>query len=268
MAIFLDPNNQGGGIKQLESDEGSGVYLKSDNSQGYVSFKDQTINNGNEVKLSEFALKSELSNVDLTNYQGDWDLSVNKTVYSVPITYSFSTTKTVPSGEGEGLTEPLMVLQTVITEESLKASGGLALSLYTPYLYMVEGATFEDVLQGNVPQGTEYDAYIIVPGHMAFESVTSEGKHSAGINVHKSILLSVDSLGTKFAIKIGQSKSNNGIFFTDPTIQSTEFTLKSLVDRIATLETQVSELQTQLAAKANTNSPTFTGKVTINSITE
>lgn len=69
----------GGGIKQLESDEGSGVYLKLDNGQGYVSFKDQTINNGAEVKLSEFALKTDIpAGVDLANYTGEVNLSEQK----------------------------------------------------------------------------------------------------------------------------------------------------------------------------------------------
>ena len=57
---------------------------------------------------------------------------------------------------------------------------------------------------------------------------------------------------------------SDGIWFTDPTIQSDAFTLKSLVDRIAQLESTVTELQSQLAAKANTTNPTFTGKVSIN----
>lgn len=102
-------------------------------------------------------------------------------------------------------------------------------------------------------------------------------------NLEKSILLSIKQylrikkfykqnntiISFTYAIGAGEDYSSNGlngIYFQDSTIQSNAFTLKSLVDRIAQLESQVSELQSQLTAKANTASPTFTGKVSITNI--
>lgn len=279
MALFLDPNNQGGGgIKQLESDEGSGVYLKSDNSQGYVSFKDQTINNGNEVKLSEFALKSELSNVDLTNYQGDWKLTKQVLIGDSPA-YTFQSLTYVADFE-----EPISFFNS--NNDMLQELG---IALEGSYWYIPDSNIFGFI--GNAIGGpcslmelkqtnytdTKYSIY-------ANTQTTAERTYTESTKVIRSTLdiqyggISLESSSrenselTSYSIAVYSNRMGHGnqlgIWFKDETIQTDSFSLKSLVDRIAALETQVSELQTQLAAKANTNSPTFTGKVTINSITE
>ena len=273
----------GGGIKQLESDEGSGVYLKSDNSQGYVSFKDQTINNGNEVKLSEFALKSDIpSGVDLTNYEGDWKLTKQVSIDNATISLqSLSYYQPDVSAGTLFNTEPLNIYVNI-------ASGSFADWSNNGDILKV----FSGTGQGSAIQAVEYQeqnggtnvTYSIMneAGQYQLTSMQYAGSDfdsltyytQCEINQHGVFLESMgrgeDDIDCSFYIcsSLEGTGYKRGIWFKDTSIQSSSFSLKSLVDRIAALETQVSELQTQLAAKANTNSPTFTGKVTINSITE
>ena len=244
----------------------------SNNFKPTIYFRDATANGGQPFKLDEIALKSDLSSINLADYQGDWNLSVNKQYYSTPLTYSFSSTKTIASGEGSDISEPILLLDATLSVDDLSATGGLCINGYLPVLYMTSGVSYLDILNGAVPENTDYNFAYCAPHILGEEYVDSAGNKTSGkIEVsNKNIGLSVsENTSTKLSLLIrNEGTGNTGIYIKDTTIQEDEFTLKSLVDRIAALETQVSELQTQLAAKANTNSPTFTGKVTINSITE
>lgn len=88
-----------------------------------------------------------------------------------------------------------------------------------------------------------------------------QGVYSVFLNAHGFS----DSAGTAgFAqIQVYAYGSNQGIEFRQNNFNNGRpITLESILNRIAQLESTVTELQTQLAAKTNTNSPTFTGKVT------
>ena len=82
-------------------------------------------------------------------------------------------------------------------------------------------------------------------------SLTSAGE--AG-----SAKIEVCSYGSRDEIAFYQASLNDG----------EKITLESILNRIVALESKVTELETALANKANVNSPSFTGKVTINPITE
>ena len=240
------------------------LYTGTDN-KPYIAFQDETINNGNEVKLSEFALKSDIpSGVDLTNYKGDWSLStVDKTYYSRPCTYSFSI-KNIPSGEGDDLTEPIMVLDSTYTITDI-GSVSTGLVLYGGYnqLYRISGLTLEQYIGGASPS-TDHVIMATVPG-----AVLSSGRESGNVYLNRltcsatNVEIYSSTNDTKASVRACSNGSSTGIIFQDTTIQSAEFSLKSLVDRIAALESKVTELETALANKANTASPTFTGKVSI-----
>lgn len=224
-----------------------------------ISFVDTTIdpeNPGKIYKLSDFALKTDISaGVDLTNYNGNWNLTVNTTYSDTPCIYEFSTTKIIPNGEQPEQTEPIVVLQaTMSLSESDPYYAGLALAGNRPHLYM-GNITPGDIITGNFPVETDKDwfTYVSTPGSLQCVY------HEKGSQDIKGCSVSCEGRGIVIGSTIGS------IYFQDSTIQDEEFTLKSLVDRIAALETQVTELQSQLAAKANTASPTFTGKVSINS---
>lgn len=163
-----------------------------------------------------------------------------------------------------------MVLDSTYTiTDTEPVSTGLVLYGGYNQLYRISGLTLEQYIGGASPS-TDHVIMATVPG-----AVLSSGRESGNVYLNRltcsatNVEIYSSTNDTKASV---QARSNGslprGIIFQDTTIQQDEFTLKSLVDRIASLETQVSELQTQLAAKANTNSPTFTGKVTINSITE
>lgn len=221
--------------------QSNGIYINSANTEkAGISFVDNTVNPENPTKryyLKDFALKSDLSSVDLTNYQGEWKLT--KTFNYLSGAQQTLESKVVSTGA----TRPYQLIRCHTTDTDLNVDTGLAVIDSENLLYTLFGTTSEQYLNG---ESDNYELFATQPGALAYEKV---------VNQERSV---------RTILKVG----DGGISFTDTTIQSAEFTLKSLVDRIAALETQVSELQTQLAAKANTNSPTFTGKVTINSITE
>lgn len=98
------------------------------------------------------------------------------------------------------------------------------------------------------------------------DNESGTGTKGLSIDLTKYFRLESSTTGITYTIGAGQDYSGNGlngIYFEDSTIQSDAFTLKSLVDRIVQLESTVTELQSQLAAKANTANPAFTGKVSI-----
>ena len=227
--------------------------LTGTDNKPYISFQDQTINNGAEVKLSEFALKSELSNIDLTNYQGDWKLSNPKTPNTTSTGNNYGATNVsietidlATDVESEHRPQAILIrsCQSSQPETTPIHDSGIHVNYAGTSLYQVinDGSIFD--VSSNTYTGYVQRTY---PGVMTYE------EYEAGQTPEVIASIRMDLIGIRIK---------------DTTIQEDEFTLKSLVDRIAALETQVSELQTQLAAKANTTNPTFTGKVTINSITE
>lgn len=284
MALFLDPNNQGGGgIKQLESDEGSGVYLKSDNGQGYISFKDQTINTDNEVKLSEFALKSELSNTDLSNYNGELNLTTIST-YNIEGTAYTSTSEisafstndiflsNIPDEykdlygqmyKGLYLCDSLSIEDVSVQTFLTLASGG------HPGLYSTNGTALYSICFDSSPtvryvndltkpdyDYAEVNVRQIMSGNYGVTIEAKGSPTSAGEAGYAEIV--VCSYGSGDEIAFYQASINNG----------QKITLESILNRIVALESKVTELETALANKANVNSPSFTGKVTINPIME
>lgn len=88
-------------------------------------------------------------------------------------------------------------------------------------------------------------------------TISSKGKHDS-VNDAGFAEIVVSSKGVYGEISFQQTGLNNG----------QKITLESILNRIIALESKVTELETALANKANVNSPSFTGKVTINPITE
>lgn len=134
---------------------------------------------------------------------------------------------------------PGQLIRCHIVASDANVDTGLAISDSENLLYAIAGGTFEQYMAGEMPDS--YELLATQPGNLVYRKVVSGKKTQNSLSV-----------------------SDDGIHFADNTIQASSFTLKSLVDRITALETQVSELQTQLDAKANTVTPTFSGPVTIN----
>ena len=253
----------GGGIKQLESDEGSGVYLKSDNSQGYISFKDQTINNGNEVKLSEFALKSELSNVDLTNYQGDWKLTKQVLIGDSPA-YTFQSLTYVTDFGSSELVSFFNSNNHMLQELGIALAGSYCTISDNGFGFIGNAlggpCSLMELKQTNYTD-TIYSVY-------ANTQTTAERTYTESTKVVQSTLdiqyggIRLESSSrenselTSYSIAVYSDMMGHGnqlgIWFRDKTIQTDTFSLKSLVDRIVALESKVTELETALANKANT----------------
>ena len=186
--------------------------------------------------IEDFALKTDIpAGVDLTNYQGDWSLT-KQTSYDESSNTVISSVKfaTFSNEYQVGCDLLTKVFASGQTGESI-TTGLRIRSQNFPTLYYVEGGDVDDAIQNSEFQGNYYVA-------QPYGMFSKSGGHKVSIDII------------------------NGIEFTDTKIQETSFTLKSLVDRIATLEIQISKLQTQLAAKANTTTPTFTGPVTINKV--
>ena len=89
--------------------------------------------------------------------------------------------------------------------------------------------------------------------------------------------IGISSLESSFTCAISfdghKSVTGKGILFIDDSIDDPDnlyhqYYFRDLIYRIKSLESKVTELETALANKANVSSPSFTGKVTINPITE
>ena len=264
--------------------QSNGIYINSANTEkAGISFVDNTVDPENPSKryyLKDFALKSELSNVDLTNYQGDWKLTKQVLLEGSPV-YTFQSLTYATNFESEsGLLSFFNSNNDMINQLGLALEGSYFCNDSNIFGFIgntTAGPTSLIELKQTNYIDSIYSIY-------ANTQTTAERTYTESTEVVRSTLniqyggISLESSSrenselTKYSIAVYSDMMGHGnqlgIWFKDETIQIDSFSLKSLVDRIVALETQVSELQTQLATKANTNSPTFTGKVTINSITE
>ena len=232
-------------------------------------FRDATANGGQSFKLDEIALKSDIpSGVDLTNYEGDWNLTKTNTVEDTNYIDTFNNT---PIQYDETSVPFIELSQTIVNEASYGlyiVEGNASLASAT------NGVTYDQYILGNTPADKPYKVYHVDLNGITHEAYDTGNKllEKRAIKVVNRIALTEDNTGSggiKCSIEFFASSSNSpGITFLDHAISNDSFTLKSLVDRIATLESKVTELETALANKANVNSPSFTGKVTINPITE
>ena len=243
-----------GGIITIRADS------DSSNTEKYpigISFVDTTIDPQNPQKvyrLKDFALKTDIPiSVDLTNYQGDWKLSNPKTPDSISTGNNYGATNVsietidlATDVEPEHRPQAILIrsCQSSQPETTPINDSGIYVNYAGSSLYQVidEGSIFN--LINNSYTGYAQRTYA---GRMTCE------EYQTG-QTPKTIAFIYTS--------------PTGIIFEDTSIQENEFTLKSLVDRIVALESKVTELETVLANKANVNSPSFTGKVTINPITE
>ena len=196
---------------------------------------------GGEIKtqtynIEDFALKTDIpAGVDLTNYQGDWSLTKQKTYSTSSYTANaYLSIKTKDFNNNLIGCDISTAISTTDDGNADLCTGIRILSTGFPTMYYVEGGDIDDAMEPDF-QGSYY--------------------------ISQPLGILVKTLSYEASIDF-----SNGITFKDTQIQQHTFTLKSLVDRIADLETYVSELQTQLATKADTSTPTFTGPVTINKV--
>lgn len=135
-------------------------------------------------------------------------------------------------------------------------------------LWYGDNITFEQYFAGE-GQNKAYTFSATVPGAMAAYDHDESGLTT---------LHTISSLRSQnIELSISVSNSHNDIcniilertgdisFSYTQADEHKSIKLSALVDRIAQLESTVTELQTQLAAKANMANPAFTGKVSISS---
>lgn len=266
----------------------NGIYINcSDEENAGISFRDYTIDPESPNKkyfLKDFALKTDIpAGVDLANYTGEVNLSDNYIVstsdeesnlYSYNISSNFSL-----HSEDETILQEIPeeyldlykgpYISNAVTSSDTNAKISLSLALLNPGLYYYNHTTLcaiqiinpkfiyvKDYINrpnenyANVSAGERLSGNYGVDISAKGEPTTS-GSES---NVAGSADLSIWASGSHAGIEFRQNNLNNG----------QAITLESILNRIAQLESTVTELQTQLASKANTANPAFTGKVSVN----
>ena len=239
-------------------------------------------------RIEDFALKSDIpAGIDLTNYQG---------LISATNEFDGTTIGTSTLKLNTGFSYTSQFTQPDFANIEMKSTFSsfnmdMSCAVYVPQAGSGEyyNINTSSDLSGHYQIHTEYNASgsatsVNDPGNtekynlliggdrydgLQFSYTTADNQMTPNLFVTpaKGFYISgkACAIGVSNIVQQDSISSSAGIWFKDNTIQSESFTLKSLVDRIAALETQVTELQSQLAAKANTANPTFTGKVSINS---
>lgn len=251
-----------------EANKTNGIYINAVNTANAgISFIDSTVDSENPTKryfLKDFALKSDITaGVDLTDYQGDWKLSKEDQIDGRTYTSTFEQS-TISSESG---TYPISkLIQYGYNTSGQPIEYGFCNNPSAgAIIYRLEGITYDELLNGNI-DNKSYTAY------QQNANTMISGTFNNGL--YTTSMIVCDTSNISLSIR-GSSQHNVSNIILERTgdisfgyTQANEYksiNLSVLVDRIAQLESTVAELQTQLAAKANTASPTFTGKVLINS---
>lgn len=264
-----NPENIAGGSITIRSDTEASESSIENYPIG-ISFVDTTIDpsNPNKIyKLSDFALKSDIpAGVDLTNYQG-----------SISATNEFSNssivgTSTLKLNEAfsytSQFTQPLFN-NTVMKSTFSSTRMDMGCAVYIPQndnngvYYSVDTSTD---LSGHYQIHTQYSSNggatsINDPGNTGKYNLLIGGDNHFGLqfsytnmsneSTPKLLVIPADGFyisGTRCAIgeadiiQQDNISSSTGIWFKDTTIQSDAFTLKSITDRISSLETSSSDV--------------------------
>lgn len=289
-------NTGGGGDLSCEVETNSnatstiGLYVNGPlSTNAGISFIDSTINPDSpstRYYLHDFALKTDIpSGLDLTNYQGEWNLvsnrSSNEPNYSTTVTISsFGNSDYVLSQlpeEGKDLYKGLYISCKTLREDTYEKETFISSVLGTTGLYDIAKNTNTnevDLLNANFNTGgtpsfiLEHQRGLSFGDPMYYTRLeygmlsVASGSYTYGIHLTcKDINKDTnESVYARFGVDTGTNHNGKAeIYFQQSNINNNErITLESILNRITALEQA-------LAEKANTANPAFTGKVSINS---
>lgn len=238
------------------------------------------------VTLDQLALKTDIpSSIDLTNYQGEWNLvsnrSSNEPNYSTTVTISsFGNSDYVLSQlpeEGKDLYKGLYISCKTLREDTYEKETFISSLFGVTGLYDIAKNTNTnevDLLNANFNAGgtpsftLEYQRGLSFGDPMYYTRLeygtlsVASGSYTYGIHLTcKDINKDTnESVYARFGVDTGTNHNGKAeIYFQQSNINNNErITLESILNRITALEQA-------LAEKANTANPTFTGKVSVNS---